>query len=64
MCAAREVCKRPDGSSGDAGKYLHCYHDAPAHVVRDLNNRQITALYNGKQKRGNDKATVTAALPK
>jgi UrcA family protein len=63
MHAAREVCKMPDGGFGDPAMYLHCYHDALARGVRDLNNLQITALYNGKQKGGIGTATVTAALP-
>jgi len=61
MHAAREVCKRPDGAFGDPAVYLHCYHDALARGVRDLNNLQITALYNHKG--GIGTAKVTAALP-
>jgi UrcA family protein len=59
MHAAREVCKRPDGAFGDPAVYLHCYHDALARGVRDLNNLQITALYKAQGWVG----TVTAAPP-
>ena len=43
--AAREVCKTRDGAYGNAGVWLHCYHDALARGVRDLNNPGLTALY-------------------
>ena len=62
--AAWKVCKRPDGGFGDAGVFLHCYHNALAHAVGDLGNAGVTAQYNEEHKQKLLPATLAAKLTK
>lgn len=60
--AAWEVCKKPGGAFGDPAVFLHCYHDALAHAVRDLDNAGVTAKYNREHTEKLPPASVTARL--
>jgi UrcA family protein len=62
--AAAVVCKKPDGGFGDAGMFLHCYHDALARGVRDLGNAKVTAQFNEEFQEKLPTLTITAKLTK